>query len=235
MIYILCILLIIVISIYFVIRNKIRQFSRQIYHTDSLLDGIKKQEEDYANTPKSVSRITRIALPKINKDFPEFDWNDWKYRCETALVSYLETLESKDITKLKNCSDDFKNHVYLIIQDYLENHVQEKYDAIKIHQTEIKKYQKNNNHCCIIVESAVEYLYSNNELKNKKQQERYDIELVYIQDASLIDHHSSSIALTCPHCGAPVTKLGQKQCEYCDNILIPLNIKVWSLSSIYKV
>lgn len=235
MIYLLGILLVAVICIYFVIRAKIRQFSRQVYHTDNLLEGIKRQEEEYENTPKSVSGMTRIILPQINKDFPEFDWNDWKRRCETALVSYLETLESNDITHLKNCSDDFKNHVRLIIKDKIDNHVEEKYDVIKIHQTEIKDYRKNNNLCHIIVESAVQYLYSNNKIENKKQQERYNIELVYIQDVTLVDHYSRSISLTCPHCGAPITKLGQKQCEYCDNILIPINVKVWSLNSIYKV
>lgn len=235
MIYILCILFLIILCIYIVVKKKIRQFSRQIYHTDNLLEGMRKQEEEYENTPKSVSGMTRILLPKINNDFPEFDWQDWKRRCEVALISYLETLEKQDITVLKNCSDDLKNHVRLMIQDDKDNHIHRKYDAIKIHQTEIKDYRKTDNQCYIIVETSLQYVFSNQQVKNKKQQERYDIELVYIQDVTLVNQHSRSIALSCPHCGAPITKLGQKQCEYCDNILIPINIKVWALNDIKKV
>lgn len=235
MIYILCILCVVIICIYIAVKRKIKQFSRQIYHTDHLLEGIKKQEEEYEDTPKSVSGMTRLLLPRINNDFPEFNWQDWKRRCEVALVSYLETLQCLDITVLKYCSEDLKNRVCLLLQDDKNNHICRKYDAIKIHQTEIKDYRKTDNQCYIIVETSLQYLFSNQQFKNKKLQEKYDIELVYIQDSSLINNYNQAISLTCPHCGAPITKLGQKQCEYCDNILIPINIKVWSLNSIYKV
>ena len=78
MIYILIVLLVVMIGIYFIVKKKMRKFSRQAFHSDSLLEGFKKQEEHYQNTPKSISAMTKIVLPKINKDFPEFDWNDWK-------------------------------------------------------------------------------------------------------------------------------------------------------------
>ena len=235
MIYILIVLLVVMIGIYFIVKKKMREFSRQAFHSDSLLEGFKKQEEHYQNTPKSISAMTKIVLPKINKDFPEFDWNDWKQRCKTALISYLETLESQDITRLNNCSEDFKKHVQLIIQDRQDNHIYEKYDSIVIHRLEIADYRKKPGLCQILVESSLQYEYTFNPEQKKKQQEKYRMELVYIQDANLIDHASQSLALTCPHCGAPVVHLGQKHCEYCDNILIPINIKVWSLNSIYKV
>lgn len=235
MIYVLIVLCLIVIFIYLIVKNKIREFSRQIFQTDSLLEGFQKQEEQYQNTPKSISAMTKILLPKINKDFPEFDWNEWKQRCQTALVSYLETLESKDIKRLKFCSDDFKSHVELIIKDNQDNHIDEKYDSILIHRLEIVDYRKQTGFCQILIEASLQYEYSKNLSPKRKQQEKYRFELVYIQDASLIDHASSSFVLTCPHCGGPVVRLGQKRCEYCDSVLIPINIKVWSLNTIYKM
>ena len=234
MIYILIVLCLILIVIYLIVKNKIRDFSRQTFQTDSLLEGFQKQEEQFQNTPKSISAMTKIILPKINKDFPEFDWNDWKQRCQIALISYLETLESKDITRLKYCSDDFKSHVQFILRDNLDNHINEKYDSILIHRLEIVDYRKQKGFCQIIIEASLQYEYSRNQNLKRKQQEKYRLELVYIQDASLTNHASSSLVLTCPHCGGPVVCLGQKRCEYCDSVLIPINIKVWSLNTICK-
>ena len=44
--------------------------------------------------------------------------------------------------------------------------------------------------------------------------------------------HKTSI-IRCPHCGAPVKTLGQKQCEYCTSGLEDINLKSWFISS-YK-
>ena len=38
----------------------------------------------------------------------------------------------------------------------------------------------------------------------------------------------------CPNCGAPVTILGQKKCEYCGSALTVINRHVWTLSRIYE-
>ena len=66
----------------FFVMFKIRQISREFFGTSSLIEGLKRQEALEDDTPKSVSGMTRVELPRIEKDFPEFHWPEWKQRCE---------------------------------------------------------------------------------------------------------------------------------------------------------
>ena len=77
----------------FFVMFKIRQISREFFGTSSLIEGLKRQEALEDDTPKSVSGMTRVELPRIEKDFPEFHWPEWKQRCENQLKGYLEALE----------------------------------------------------------------------------------------------------------------------------------------------
>ena len=70
---VICVLLI----IHFVL-EKIRSLTGIIYAVNSLFEGMKAQEIDYANTPKNVSSGTGIFLPQIMKDFPEFHLEEMK-------------------------------------------------------------------------------------------------------------------------------------------------------------
>ncbi len=65
--------------------------------------GLKRQEALEADTPKSVSGMTSVELPRIEKDFPEFHWPEWKQRCENQLKGYLEALEHRIFLILETC------------------------------------------------------------------------------------------------------------------------------------
>ena len=60
---------------------KVRQISQEFFGTPNLVEGLKRQEALEDDTPKSVSGMTRVELPRIEKDFPEFHWPEWKQRC----------------------------------------------------------------------------------------------------------------------------------------------------------
>ena len=67
------------------------------------------------------------------------------------------------------------------------------------------------------------------------EQTKYNTELMYVQDykAANLDR---SVGMACPHCGAPVTMLGEnRRCEYCGSPVIPINIQVWTLQRFYEV
>ena len=85
----------------FFVMFKIRQISREFFGTSSLIEGLKRQEALEDDTPKSVSGMTRVELPRIEKDFPEFHWLEWKQRCENQLKGYLEALEHRDLLPRK--------------------------------------------------------------------------------------------------------------------------------------
>ena len=71
------------------LKRGIRDFSRQVFGTDSLKEGFDRVEEEYQETPKSVSAMTGLYLPKIKKDFPQFQYDDMRVRAENVLTSYL--------------------------------------------------------------------------------------------------------------------------------------------------
>ena len=60
------------------------------------------------------------------------------------------------------------------------------------------------------------------------------MELVYIQDLSKVGDYATALGATCPNCGAPITRLGSKFCEYCGTGVIPIDIRVWKLHRIEK-
>ncbi len=220
------------------IKRKLKMVSRLVFGTDSFLSGLKKQEVLYAETPKSVSSMTKMLLPVIERDFPEFHWPQWKQLCENRLKDYLETVEQHSIIHLQNCSPALNEELSYLIEDHKQRGIQERFDNIKIHQTEIYDYKKAPGMCKIKIQSSVEYLHSLEggavTICNKKEQHRYNSELFYIQDISKIDKHENAIQLNCPNCGAPITDLGSKQCHYCGCGIIPISIRTWSLNKIEK-
>ena len=55
--------------IYFRIKQKAKDFSQLAFGTPSLSKGIADMNREYQSTPKSVSAMTSLYLPRITKDF----------------------------------------------------------------------------------------------------------------------------------------------------------------------
>ena len=73
------------------IRKKLRDTSRMLFGTDSMIEGMKQREKEVEMTPKSVSSATNLYMPSIMRDFPEFHYDEMKSRAENVLTSYYET------------------------------------------------------------------------------------------------------------------------------------------------
>lgn len=223
------------------IRNKLRNVSRQLFGTESIVDGLNKQADIAAETPKSVSGMTRLMEPQIMRDFPDFNWSEFKHKAENMLTSALLAISSEQPEKLVDASEDVKNQVLNIIADNQAAQVREVYNNIKIHQTEISNYRKDKGNCIIVIQSAVEYYHykvSGDHVtegsKERKVQTKYNVELLYVQDGEEKEF-DNAFTTTCPQCGAPVRGLGNMICEYCGAHVVPINTKVWSLHKLYQV
>ena len=70
------------------IREKLRDTSRMLFGTDSMIEGMKQREAEVEMTPKSVSSATNLYMPSIMRDFPEFHYDEMKSRAENVLTSY---------------------------------------------------------------------------------------------------------------------------------------------------
>lgn len=234
----------IIYSAYRKIKRKVQDFSQMAFGTNDLSEGFAKAQEEYASTPKSVSGLTSLYLPKIVKDFPDFQFNEMKDRSNNVLTSYLLAISAKDKNILSEGNDELVNQ--------LENHItmldnreqNEKFDRIKIHRTEINQYCKSAGRCIVTFQSSVEYYHyftdSNGKVvngsKTTKFQSRYNVDLIYIQNRDLIKTETDyALGVNCPNCGAPISSLGAKHCEYCGTPVIELNIKAWTFSDIKEL
>ena len=57
-------------------------------------------EEEIAATPRSLSGMDSLLLPKIARDFPEFSWNEWRVRIEDAVRAESEGKSADGTAKL---------------------------------------------------------------------------------------------------------------------------------------
>lgn len=222
------------------VRKKLKDFSRNVFGTDSIAEGINRQADIAANTPRSVSGMTRLMEPQIMRDFPEFVWEEFKHKAENMLTSALLAIAAENEDRLQESSEDVHMQVRNRIADNQAAGVREVYNNIKIHQTEISNYRKEGGKCVITIQSALEcyhYKVKGERVlegsKERKEQTKYNMELMYIQDADAAA--GNAVGTTCPHCGAPIKSLGHMVCEYCGLAVTPINIKVWTLHKYYEV
>ena len=226
---------------YHVIRTKIESFSRAEFGTKSLVEGLEQQADLIAETPKSVSGMTRIFEPQIQKDFPDFNLVQFKNKAENMLISALQAISAGNVSLLRETSNELTEQVRNQIQANAAEGVTETYRQIHIHRTEITNYVKREGKCIITFQSAVEYFHYKEKEgrvtdgdKERKQQTKYNIEVMYIQNEKLAKL-DNAVGTTCPNCGAPIVKLGALYCEYCGTAVTPINLKVWTLHRYYEV
>ena len=108
--------------IYKKVAQKLRVASRQLFGTDDFIEGFNKNADLLAETPKSVSSMTRLMEPQIMRDFPEFSWEEFKHKSENMLMSALLAISASDVEQLVDASEDIKKQVKNIIE---ENHLHE--------------------------------------------------------------------------------------------------------------
>lgn len=225
------------------IKAKIREFSRSVFGTDTLSQGIRNQQEEASMTPKSVSSMTRIFLPQIQRDFPEFNYEEFKAKVENMLKSAFVAITSEDADLLTDASEDLHKSVELTIENNKSQGKTEIFDSITIYQTEITKYTKSSGTCVITLQSAVGYLHyieQNGKViagsKEIREQTKYNTDIIYIQDVDkLTSEVATSLGTNCPNCGAQIKNLGSKFCEYCGTGVRVVNINVWTINKFQKI
>lgn len=222
------------------IRDKVRTVSNMMFGTDSLAEGFQHLETEEAVTPKSVSSATNLYLPAIMRDFPEFHYDEMKTRAENVLVSYLHSVEAKDVKLLSEGTAELKEQLRMRIQMLKNQEQEEHFYNIIIHKTAINKYRKEKGRCSIVLQSAVEhihYIEENGKIvkgrNNLQEQTKYNVEVSYIQDHEMVEElGDAGLALNCPNCGAPLPGVGAKVCAYCDTPVVEFNIRTWNFTKV---
>ena len=185
------------------IREKLRDTSRMLFGTDSMIEGMKQREAEVEMTPKSVSSATNLYMPSIMRDFPEFHYDEMKSRAENVLTSYLQSITRQNPALLSEGTKELKEQLRLRLEMLQNQSQRESFENIHIHRTEIHQYRKQN------------------------------VELVYIQDQDMVENQEDAgLALNCPNCGAPLPGLGAKKCIYCDTPIVEYNLRIWNFSRV---
>ena len=226
------------------IKHAVRKFSQDAFGTSDIREGFRQEEQEYASTPKSVAAMTSLYLPKIKKDFPEFQYDEMKVRAENALTSYLLAVTGMNPGLLKEGNQELHDKLEMRISMLKGNGTRERYDSIKLHRTEISDYKKRNGRCIITFQTALQYYHTlkdeNGKLLEGREdmltQSKYNTDVIYIQDRALVEEERDfALGLNCPNCGAPISGTGSKVCEYCGTPIVELNLYAWSFSNIAEV
>lgn len=225
------------------VKKKIREFSRQAFGTDTLKEGFDQIEKEYEVTPKSVAAMTSVCLPRIKKDFPEFSYDEMKAKANNAITSYLLGLSTLNPSALKEGNSVLKTKLENEVEIWKSKDKHPHFDSIKIHRTEISNYAKRSGRCIVTFQSSVQYhkyvtdheghIVSGN--KDALFQSKYEADLVYIQDARLVESAhlgNEALGVNCPNCGAPITNLGAKFCEFCGTGIVEINIHSWQFDDV---
>lgn len=234
----------IIYAVYIRIKRKLQSISQLAFGTSDIRQGVTKMQQEYASTPKSVSAMTSLCLPKIVKDFPDFQFNEMQDRSNNVLTSYLLAISSKNVGALKEGNTELKNKLENYITMLKNKDLTERFEKIRIHRTEINQYRKTAGRCIVTFQSSIEYFHYVTDAEGQVVsgeretlfQSKYNVDLIYIQDRDLVENELDyALGVNCPNCGAPLSSLGSKKCEYCGSPIIELNIKAWSFSDINEI
>ncbi len=210
------------------------------------------EEPEYTAKPRSLSSMDSIYIPKLEKDFPEFNWNEWKVRIQDAVLRRMEAIDERD-PELLSDHPLIKEDVERIITNegtgvknltYSEDELE--FKNRHAYNTVIFGYDRNSGLCTIHTQTSVSYerhvkagIKANSAQGSagsriRKIQSVFKTDLVYVQDADKVDSRlkGKMIGYNCPNCGAPLKMIGVKVCEYCGTAIEGVNIKVWTINKI---
>lgn len=234
---IIAVLAVIILVIFLYIRGKLRRFSQEAFGTKDFVKAAKEIEKS-SESARAIHGMTDIYLPLIQKDFPDFDYEVFSGRVEGVLKSYFAAITARDVSKLTpDCSDSMKNTTLGIVRQLEANNYTREISDVTIHQTEIARYEKDGKTVTILFNSSVGHYDVTRNAQGKivagsdekKRQTVYDVALVYAQDvAKMSSYNATALGINCPNCGAPVTNLGNKFCEYCGTGIREINVRSWS-------
>lgn len=227
---ILLILVVVSFVFYLKIKNDLSGLLKKFFGTDSLKEVIEKQDYETQETPKTLFGMESIYLSTISKDFPDLNINELKAMAEDYIIKCLNAIENKDKENLSFNSEKLNSFIISKVDDLGNSSV--KYDSIKIHKTILNRYEKSKGIATLKFQTAIEYRYKKDNDGYKKIQDRFSTEFIYIIDERQVSKSSKTLGLNCPNCGAPITSVGEKYCNYCGSGIKDIVKRVWILNNI---
>lgn len=214
---------------YIYIKTKINKVLRT-HGLTSIKDVIEQAKIEDQEVPKSLSSMDSIYMDRILKDFPDININELKRVSEETILKSLNAIESKNSEVIKN--GKIRAFVESQIEDLKDSKIS--YSDIKIHKTVLGKYENDNMIATIYFSTALEYYMKKDNGINKKVQDRFRTEFIYVIDEDKVESTKRVLGINCPNCGAAIKTLKDKNCSYCGTKIVDLVKRVWSCNDISR-
>ena len=216
---IILVLVLVIVILGYILLYKLKKFLG-VSSISGLIKDAKKEDE---SMPKSLSSLDSLYLTRIKEDFPNLNINELKRACEKNIFDYFRAIESKDSTSFQ--SDKIKSSVDKKIQEYKDKNIS--FRSIQFHKTVVSKYEKNGSVATITFGSSLQYELYIDRAFQKKVQDRFRIQYIYIIDSSKLDKYSKVIGIRCPSCGSVAIDFKTHQCKYCGTYMKDIVKRVW--------
>ena len=195
---------------------KVVRRSRKWLH--ELVGAIQTAEQEAEVRPKSLASMERLLLPDVRRDFPEYDARLMARRVEQDALCYYRSLQKKQVLFGET------QGVYSFLQR-MEEAVLRNGEEIAhphVHKAVLCNYSGEGMQRFVTYQAACQY----QNRAGKTVQVR--LELTYIA-AGKADIEQNISVYQCPNCGAPISSIGRKVCEYCGTELYPAAPLSWML------
>ena len=165
--------------------------------------------------PRSLSSLESVMMPKILRDFPDFNARVFSQRVRRDAETYYESGRQGKVL--------FKNDATALFLESFEDRLPENVkEQIKVHRASIAAYDGSGRRKILTCQAAVGYLDTND-----AQQERRLV-LQYIAGYA-DDPDSEVVGFNCPNCGAPLPAAGARVCVYCGTSFVAPVDRGWML------
>ncbi len=71
------------------VRRTASDIATTVWGTDDIKELVNQNDMEIRETPKSVSAMTSIYLPTLQRDFPDLNWDEFKHNAVTELKKHL--------------------------------------------------------------------------------------------------------------------------------------------------
>ena len=166
--------------------------------------------------PRTVFGATKIYLPLIIKDFPDYHNDEVTVALKKFLKEYLEIkYEGRENFESANVERDLESTI-----DAGNGH---DFSDLTVHATAIHSYEKTNEYATVTYVASAGYL-----LDGKRVEDRYKIKYTL----KLVEDSFPAKMLVCPQCGGFIESTALKKCPFCGSGIIRDTVLSWRFTSI---
>lgn len=151
--------------------------------------------------PRSLSSLESVVMPRILKDFPDFNAQVFAQRVRVDAKMYYESGVQGKVLYRDDATETFKES----FEDRLPDDVR---GGIEVHKVSVSAYDNATRKKILTCQAAVGFIDKTDIPRERRLVLRY---IAGYAD----DPESPIVGFNCPNCGAPLPAVGARACVYC--------------------